>query len=151
MINDEVRDPIHDYIDLTPVEVKLVDAPAYQRLRWIKQLRPSKFGYLVQITRRHMKLLHGAESRSWKDGRFNKLDGEQKQLAKISGLLHDLGHCIFIWEMEIEGVEDHEIRTTQIIKESEISNILSNEGIDCNVVNQVITGKHQLGPWYQEI
>ena len=73
------------------------------------------------------------------------LDDEQKQLAKISGLLHDLGHTAFSHlGDEIEGVEDHVIRTTQIIKESEISDILSDEGK--NVVNQVITGKHQLGP-----
>ena len=40
-----VRDPIHDYIDLTPLEVRLVDTPAYQRLRWIRQLGPVNLVY----------------------------------------------------------------------------------------------------------
>ena len=40
-----VRDPIHDYIDLIPLEVRLVDTPAYQRLRWIRQLGPVNLVY----------------------------------------------------------------------------------------------------------
>ena len=40
-----VRDPIHDYIDLSPLESLLVDTPAYQRLRWIKQLGPGNLVY----------------------------------------------------------------------------------------------------------
>ena len=40
-----VRDPIHDYIDLTPLETELVDTPAYQRLRWIRQLGPVNLVY----------------------------------------------------------------------------------------------------------
>ena len=141
-----VRDPIHDYIDLTPVEVKLVDTPAYQRLRWIKQLGPSNLVYPGANHTRHEHCM-GTSHVVGKMADSIGLDDEQKQLAKISGLLHDLGHTAFSHlGDEIEGVEDHVIRTTQIINESEISDILSDEGIDCNVVNQVITGKHQLGP-----
>jgi len=47
---------------------------------------------------------------------------------------------------EIRGVEDHVIRTTSLISQTEISDVLSEEGIDPNVVNQIITGNHKLGP-----
>ena len=40
-----IRDPIHDYIDLTSLEGKLIDTPSYQRLRWIKQLGPINLVY----------------------------------------------------------------------------------------------------------
>tara|TARA_B100001250_G_scaffold111322_4_gene94049 strand:- start:1066 stop:2265 length:1200 start_codon:yes stop_codon:yes gene_type:complete len=141
-----VRDPIHDYIDLSSIEVKLVDTPAYQRLRWIKQLGPANLVYPGANHTRHEHCM-GTSHVVGKMADSVGLDSEQKQLAKVSGLLHDLGHTAFSHLGDgIEGVEDHVIRTTQIIKNTEISEILSDEGIDYNAVNQIITGNHQLGP-----
>jgi len=75
------------------------------------------------------------------------LESSDKQLASVAGLLHDLGHTAFSHlGDEIDGVEDHVIRTTKIITETEISDILSEEGIDSEEVNQIILGEHKLGP-----
>ena len=43
------RDPVHAFIEVTPLENKIIDSPPFQRLRYIKQLA---FSYLVY---------HGAE------------------------------------------------------------------------------------------
>ncbi|HJM17358.1 MAG TPA: HD domain-containing protein [Candidatus Poseidoniia archaeon] len=141
-----VRDPIHDYIDLTSVEVKLVDTPVYQRLRWIKQLGPSNLVYPGANHTRHehsMGTCHVVGKMADSAG----LNSYEKQLARVAGLLHDLGHTAFSHlGDEIEGLEDHEIRTTKIISETEISDILSDEGIDSNEINKIILGKHKLGP-----
>ena len=141
-----VRDPIHDYIDLSSVEVKLVDTPAYQRLRWIKQLGPTNLVYPGANHTRHehcMGTCHVVGKMADSAG----LDNHQRQLASVSGLLHDLGHTPFSHLGDaITGVEDHVVRTTKIVSETEISDILSEEGIDSKVVNQIIMGKHQLGP-----
>ena len=40
-----VRDSIHDYIDLNPLESSLVDTTPFQRLRWIKQLGSANLVY----------------------------------------------------------------------------------------------------------
>jgi HD superfamily phosphohydrolase len=75
------------------------------------------------------------------------LESGDKQLASVAGLLHDLGHTAFSHlGDEIDGVEDHVIRTTKIIAKTEISDILSEEGIDFKEVNQIIMGEHKLGP-----
>ena len=140
-----VRDPIHDYIDLTLLETKLVDTPAYQRLRWIRQLGPANLVYPGANHTRHehcMGTCHVVGRMADSAG----LDSEERQLASAAGLLHDLGHSPFSHlGDEIDGLENHVDRTTSLISETEISDILSNEGIDTNEINQIITGKHKLG------
>ena len=122
-----VRDPIHDYIDLTSLEVKLVDTPAYQRLRWVKQLGPTNLVYPGANHTRHehsMGTCHVVGKMADSIG----LNSYDKQLVSVAGLLHDLGHTAFSHlGDEIEGVEDHVIRTTKIILNTELSDIISNE------------------------
>ena len=141
-----VRDPIHDYIDLSSVEVKLVDTPAYQRLRWIKQLGPTNLVYPGANHTRHEHCM-GTSHIVGKMADSVGLESGDKQLASVAGLLHDIGHTAFSHlGDEIDGVEDHVIRTTKIIAKTEISDILSEEGIDSKEVNQIIMGEHKLGP-----
>ena len=104
-----VRDPIHDYIDLSDVEVKLVDTPAYQRLRWIKQLGPANLDYPGANHTRHEHCM-GTSHVVGKMADSVGLNSEEKQLASVAGLLHDLGHTAFSHlGDEIKGVEDHVI------------------------------------------
>ena len=141
-----VRDPIHDYIDLTPLEVRLVDTPAYQRLRWIRQLGPTNLVYPGANHTRHehcMGTCHVVGRIADSIG----LDSHDKQLASVAGLLHDLGHSPFSHlGDEVAGLEDHVIRTTKLVSDTEISDILLEEGIDSKEINAIIQGDHKLGP-----
>ena len=140
-----VRDPIHDYIDLTSLEVKLVDTPAYQRLRWVKQLGPTNLVYPGANHTRHEHSL-GTCHVVGKMADSIGLNSYDKQLVSVAGLLHDLGHTAFSHlGDEIEGVEDHVIRTTKIILNTELSDIISNKGLEPDEVNQIILGNHRLG------
>ena len=140
-----VRDPIHDYIDLTSLETKLVDTPSYQRLRWIRQLGPTNLVYPGANHTRHehcMGTCHVVGRMADSVG----LDSEERQLASAAGLLHDLGHSPFSHlGDEINDLENHVDRTTSLISKTEISDILSEEGIDSNEINQIIRGNHNLG------
>ncbi|SVC36994.1 uncharacterized protein METZ01_LOCUS289848, partial [marine metagenome] len=128
------------------VEVKLVDTPAYQRLRWIKQLGPTNLVYPGANHTRHEHCM-GTSHVVGKMADSVGLESGDKQLASVAGLLHDIGHTAFSHlGDEIDGVEDHVIRTTKIIAKTEISDILSEEGIDSKEVNQIIMGEHKLGP-----
>ena len=141
-----VRDPIHDYIDLTPLEVRLVDTPAYQRLRWIRQLGPTNLVYPGANHTRHehcMGTCHVVGRIADSIG----LDSHDKQIASVAGLLHDLGHSPFSHlGDEVAGLEDHVIRTTKLVSDTEISGILLEEGIDSKEINEIIQGDHKLGP-----
>jgi len=141
-----VRDPIHDYIDLTSLEVRLVDTPIYQRLRWIRQLGPTNLVYPGANHTRHehcMGTCHVVGRIADSIG----LDSHDKQLASVAGLLHDLGHSPFSHlGDEVAGLEDHVIRTTKLVSDTEISDILSEEGIDSKEINEIIQGAHKLGP-----
>tara|TARA_Y100000588_G_scaffold212970_1_gene227018 strand:+ start:34 stop:1182 length:1149 start_codon:yes stop_codon:yes gene_type:complete len=140
-----VRDPIHDYIDLTSLETKLVDTPAYQRLRWIRQLGPVNLVYPGANHTRHEHSM-GTCHVVGRMADSADIDLEERQLASAAGLLHDLGHSPFSHlGDEIDGLENHVDRTISLISETDISDILSNEGIDPNELNQIITGKHKLG------
>ena len=140
-----VRDPIHDYIDLNSLQAKLVDTPAYQRLRWIKQLGPINLVYPGANHTRHehcMGTCHVIGKMADSIG----LNSSDKQLVSVAGLLHDLGHTAFSHlGDEVEGVEDHVIRTTNIISNTDLSDIISDEGLDPHEINQIILGNHKLG------
>ena len=87
-------DPIHDYIDLNSLQAKLVDTPAYQRLRWIKQLGPINLVYPGANHTRHehcMGTCHVIGKMADSIG----LNSSDKQLVSVAGLLHDLGHTAF--------------------------------------------------------
>jgi len=141
-----VRDPIHDYIDLTPLEVRLVDTPAYQRLRWIRQLGPANLVYPGANHTRHEHCM-GTSHVVGRIADSIGLDSHDKQLASVAGLLHDLGHSPFSHlGDEVAGLEDHVIRTTKLVSDTEISDILSEEGIDSKEINEIIQGDHKLGP-----
>ena len=140
-----VRDPIHDYIDLNSLQAKLVDTPAYQRLRWIKQLGPINLVYPGANHTRHehcMGTCHVIGKMADSIG----LNSSDKQLVSVAGLLHDLGHTAFSHlGDEVKGVEDHVIRTTNIISNTDLSDIISDEGLDPHEINQIILGNHKLG------
>ena len=80
----------------------MVDTPAYQRLRWIKQLGPANLVYPGANHTRHEHCM-GTNHVVGKMADSVGLNSEEKQLASVAGLLHDLGHTAFhIWEMRLE-------------------------------------------------
>ena len=124
----------------------MVDTPTYQRLRWIRQLGPTNLVYPGANHTRHehcMGTCHVVGRIADSIG----LDSHDKQLASVAGLLHDLGHSPFSHlGDEVAGLEDHVIRTTKLVSDTEISDILSEEGIDSKEINEIIQGAHKLGP-----
>ena len=96
-----VFDPIHDHIEIDSIAKKIIDTPYFQRLRNIKQLGSCCF------------VFHGANHTRFEHsiGVYHltgnvidhlirnqpelKITERQKQIVKIAGLCHDMGHGPF--------------------------------------------------------
>jgi len=138
-----IRDSVHGNLYLDEFEVKLVDTPQIQRLRRVKQLG---FTNLVYPGANHSRFEHsiGTMHIASKIADSVGLDEHTKKMIRSCALLHDVGHGPF--SHVSEGVLDtsHEHLTSKVIKESEISDILS-EKFDPQEVIDIIHGKGLLG------
>ena len=140
-----VRDSIHDYIDLDSLESSLVDTKPYQRLRWIKQLGSAN---LVYPGANHTRLEHsiGVSHLAKQMASQSDVPDDELHLVSIAGLLHDLGHSPYSHLAdELPFGKDHVDITQDIIKESQISDIFNDEGIDSTEICNLIKGEHRYG------
>ncbi|MFW9852103.1 MAG: HD domain-containing protein [Candidatus Thorarchaeota archaeon] len=93
-----IRDPIYDEIRMTELENKIIDTPIFQRLRWISQLSGVRQVYPSAI---HSRFTHSVGvmhlSGRYAEEVFRENDDvvDKVQLARLAGLLHDIGHGPF--------------------------------------------------------
>lgn len=96
----EIRDPIHGTIELSDSEVALLDSPAYQRLRAIKQLGFAEFSFPGAT---HNRFLHSigvahlaseAFENIFRKWQFSspQVRLRLKSALRLAALLHDIGH-----------------------------------------------------------
>lgn len=104
----EVRDVIHGPIELYPWEIAVIDSPAFQRLRNIKQLGFSEFAYPCAVHNRYIHSIGACHLAGTAfQGIFKKhfFSGQDVfhnyfYLARITALLHDIGHGPFSHAIE---------------------------------------------------
>jgi len=104
-----VRDPLWQNLHLSAEAADVVDTPAFQRLRRVKQLG---FAHLVYPGAVHTRFLHAlgvyhltrravdALERSGALGRLSPGERELLPLVTLAALLHDVGHYAFSHAME---------------------------------------------------
>ncbi len=148
-----IYDPVHHFIELEPAEARLLDTPALQRLRRLRQLglaylafpsaEHSRFGHalgaLAVGTRAFDELLrHGRQFFT------NDVDvAYQRRLVRAALILHDVGHGPFSHACEaVLGVR-HEDRTRAILDRPEIQAHLADLDVDSQHVGDLILGKPQ--------
>src|SRR5262245_31353013 len=95
-----IRDPIHGTLTLSREEVSVVDHPAYQRLRTIKQLGLADLAFPGAT---HTRYAHGLGTMHIASRMFRSLADEYGmsrveskrllQTVRLSALFHDLGHA----------------------------------------------------------
>ncbi|MES2643232.1 MAG: HD domain-containing protein [Myxococcota bacterium] len=134
-----VRDPIHGFIDLSPVEAALVGTRAVQRLRRVKQLGLT---HLVYPGAEHSRFVHslGACHVAGLLGASLARAGWSGDIAlvRVCALLHDLGHPPFSHAGE-RGVP-HEHMTLALVRSGEVAEVLAAHGVDPAAVAATIAG-----------
>ena len=113
----KIKDSVHGMIKFYELEKRVIDSKAFQRLRKIKQL---SLAYLAYPGATHTRLEHslGVMHLSSKLAKTLELD---VKLARIAGLIHDIGHVAFshLGEEVIKQREriNHEELGEKIVKE----------------------------------
>lgn len=135
-----LRDPIHGFIELSELELEIVDSAPFQRLRNIKQLATTylvyhgaehtRFGHSIGVMHLVSRAFRSAVSNYERDSGaalFSPIDAIwYEQILRLIALVHDLGHAPFSHGSEAlfdEGLE-HEDFTNKIICETEIAGVI---------------------------
>jgi HD superfamily phosphohydrolase len=125
-----VRDPLWNNIRLDPLAFELIDTPAFQRLRYVRQLglaflvypgaTHSRFEHALgtyHLARRTLVLFEEQED-------FALVSRDECQLARAAALLHDIGHYPFSHALEEIGAMKHEDVARPLIRDGEVGELL---------------------------
>lgn len=150
-----VRDPVHNFIDLTDKEVRLVATPLFQRLRRIRQLALASLVYPGALHTRFDHTL-GVCHVAGLMAKSLRLENDEARLVRLAALLHDLGHGPFshVSEHVLElyahrekipadqkKEKIHELITAHLIKNnSNIVDLLGSD--DCDRIVQLLSKGH---------
>ena len=124
MASREVRDAVHGLVVLTKREWKVVDSPAFQRLRGIQQLAAT---HLVYPGARHSRFEHcvGACHLAGRLAERLELGPRERDRVRAAALVHDVGHgpfshvSEFVFE-ELTGEEHiHEKISAAVVRHHE--------------------------------
>ena len=137
----QFRDPVHGFIEVSEDELKIINSAPFQRLRNIHQLATT---YLVYHGAEHTRFGHSVgvmhltsrvfDSVMAKNPNLFSDDDEinerkiawYRQILRLIGLTHDLGHAPFSHASEdlFEAGKEHEDFTKLIILETEIADYI---------------------------
>ncbi len=126
-----IKDPVHGYLRIYPHEKCLIDSPAFQRLRRLKQLSTT---YLVYPGAVHTRFSHSLGvmhvAGIFAEHIYSKLDIPQDEvtrlvrIARLLGLLHDVGHGPFSHTFEdhvlVNYGTNHEVIGGRLIAEESV-------------------------------
>ena len=144
-----IKDSVHGHVRLGPAAVDLIDTPAFQRLRHIKQLSTVR---LVYPSANHTRFEHSLGvyhlARQALDGL--ELDDETAAHVRAAALLHDVGHGPY--GHQTEGIirrrtgRDHdEVEWLLTDPDRELCRVLERHGLDPERVAALVAGKGGVG------
>ena len=137
-----IRDAVHGDIEVSALEVELMDTPEFQRLRGIKQLGTA---YLVFPSAVHTRFEHSLGT-SWMAHRVlesvrrsQTVSADDERLIRVSALLHDITHIPFGHTLEDERRvlprhDKDEERVDYFLRGSNVGRILKREGLQDAVI-----------------
>jgi HD superfamily phosphohydrolase len=128
-----IRDPLWKNIRVDPLALRLVDTPAFQRLRYVRQLG---LAYLVYPGASHSRFEHAlgayhlaqrALALFAERGFDPEIGADVCRLVRCAALLHDIGHYPFSHALEEIGALHHEEVARPLITRGEVAEVLREE------------------------
>src|SRR3990170_2495644 len=128
-----IRDPLWDNITVDGPALALLDTPAVQRLRYVRQLghaflvypgaTNSRFEHALgayHLARRALALLDEAELTAGA-----RPSPEDARRLRLAALLHDIGHYPFSHALEEAGLPHHEVLAERQLSGGELADRLA--------------------------
>ena len=125
-----IRDPLWNNIRVEPLALRLIDTPAFQRLRYVRQLG---LAFLVYPGASHSRFEHALGTYSLARRALSLLEerGDLRDVGesacadvRIAALLHDIGHYPFSHALEEIGALNHEEVARPLICDGDVGEIL---------------------------
>ena len=146
-----VRDPLWDNIRLEPEVLAVVDTPAVQRLRYVRQLGHA---FLVYPGATHTRFEHALGAYHLARRALAQLEevtgsavvpaAEQRRL-KLAALLHDIGHYPFSHALEEAGLPLHEELAARHLRAGDLAAQLERLGTAPDTLLPLIQGRREQG------
>jgi len=147
----DIIDPIHDFIRVNDLELKIIDNPVFQRLRRIRQLSGAHLTYPgAQHTRfeHSLGVMHIATQAGQALQEKGILKSDDIKNLRLGALLHDIGHGPFshLFEEVLQQKKkiSHESIGKKIILQTSIGDTLSKGGFDKKFITKLAFGNSKL-------
>ena len=126
-----VRDPLWNNIRLGAEALALIDTPAVQRLRYVRQLGHA---FLVYPGATHTRFEHALGTYHLASRVTDDLD------IQLAALLHDIGHYPFSHALEEAGLPHHELLAARHLKTGPLAHALDQLGTSATRLLALIQG-----------
>ncbi|WP_050032702.1 HD domain-containing protein [Halorubrum halophilum] len=144
-----IKDSVHGHVRLGDLAAELVDTPAFQRLRHIKQLSTVR---LVYPSANHTRFEHSLGVYHLARGAIDGLglDDDTADHVRAAALLHDVGHGPYGHQTEgiirrATGRDHDDIAWLLTDADREVCQVLERNGLDPERVASLIAGEGGLG------
>lgn len=143
-----IRDNVHgDIVIEHPVFMEIINTPEFQRLRRIIQLgggqyvfpsaNHTRFSHCIGVYHVVTMFMENKEI-------AEHVSEDERMVARLAGLLHDVGHGAFSHSFELLSEVSHETYTIEIIRgNTKVNEILKKHNINPDEVASVIESKHK--------
>jgi len=126
-----VRDPLWNNIRLEPEALAIIDTPAFQRLRYVRQLGHA---FLVYPGATHTRFEHAL-------GAYHLACRVTRELeVQLAALLHDIGHYPFSHALEEAGLPHHELLAARHLRTGALAAALDRVRVPADRLLPLIQG-----------
>jgi hypothetical protein len=142
-----VRDPLWNNIRLDAAALAVLDTPALQRLRYVRQLGHA---FLVYPGATHTRFEHAlgayhlarrALEHLGETGGRDAVAPDQALRLRLAALLHDVGHYPFSHSLEEAGLPHHETLAERHLASGELAHALEQIGVPAGDLLALVQGR----------
>ena len=142
-----IKDSVHDHISIEGVAESLLDTPAVQRLRHIKQLGTVQ---LVYPSANHTRFEHSLGVYHLANRALAELNvaGKQAERVRAAALLHDVGHGPFshnIEELTARHTGKYHDDVDELLADGAVGEVLREHDLDPDHIAGLVAGEGQFG------